>query len=663
MPARSRSVKPTISSSEATKLIRAARVDLKSLARLIDGLKGGSVALATSDNLRTDCFEVFHHHLRKPVEDAKGDEIAFVKPIFFSLFGLTRLGSRYFNSDAIHRQRFKLCWPRIMAWLDAIVEGGFFHKDEGLFFSSCQFLFEIAWIVRREYFDEDDVFKLTTRLWIGHKGVDSTDYYTEQPLIACIQRKVANNDTVGAVELIQSYDICAENLIDTILARLMQATYDFPTIKISKISLLINMLAHLIALSGKIAVEVASRRVGRVLIRIMTKIVNVPSVSEDFMLAVRATLRIFHSFLYGETSDYTLCLMEDGILGLLLKAASLGFDNDIGDQNSTTARVANGISECMVLRELIRALSYRSMVIAARRGRRKLYQKRVVVEELLETTPNEFRDAWETFETVLLEQAIVLSLFGVEFSKDSGACSNSSCSLWKSRKRLQKCGGCSVALYCSTSCQRGDWRYHRNVCKKMDKKSLQDISSRIYRFQRRVATLQCVRFEHHITSISLRKNIPMHDVAIRFNYGCFPFELDVFDCHELLDETKHPPGHVLVAEEVLRRSDTDREKCMVLIVSLVEKEIPYIIYPNRTWAKEVSELPEDLNDEETFYISEDGEILSSDHFDALRACKQLARKHASEGGLCVWDSQVINKAVHDVMRTSWDGEPTTSNSD
>ena len=32
------------------------------------------------------------------------------------------------------------------------------------------------------------------------------------------------------------------------------------------------------------------------------------------------------------------------------------------------------------------------------------------------------------------------------------------------RKELLRCSGCKQALYCSTECQREDWRVHKREC-------------------------------------------------------------------------------------------------------------------------------------------------------------------------------------------------------
>ncbi|KLO08879.1 hypothetical protein SCHPADRAFT_592340 [Schizopora paradoxa] len=462
----------SISSPEAVKLIRAAKVELKSLIQLVNGLGSGSVALATSDKLRTDCFDVFHYHLRKPVERHKCLEFAWIRLITSSLYGVALLGCEYFDMDAVHRQRYKLCWPSILKWLEAIIEGEYYQNDEDHYFNLVPILFRTLWTVRRELFDEDDLFRFAIRLWIGHRADDKTDYYAAQPLIACMQRRVATNDTTRAEEILQANGFSAERLIDKIVARLKHPTYGSSIRNFLNVTLLVDMLGHLIALTERTLLAVASSKVGRILIPIMTEFVNGVGVSVNQMLVVRSTLSMFHTFLIGRPVGYAVALMEAGILNLLLKAASLGFDDALEYKSSSwTARAANSVSEPMVLWELVLCLPYREIAAASRVALHDLYTCGIKVDKLLGASSDKFRGYWKTFETVVLEQTVLLSLFEVDYATDNGACSNLSCRRLTLRKELQKCAGCAVALYCSTSCQKEDWQLHREICKKINESS------------------------------------------------------------------------------------------------------------------------------------------------------------------------------------------------
>ncbi|KLO07684.1 hypothetical protein SCHPADRAFT_945066 [Schizopora paradoxa] len=652
----------SLSSSEANELIRASREDLLSLVILVNGMERGSLALATSDGLRTDCFDLFHYHLQKPVDHDRCMEYDWMKFIIFSLNGIIRLGGNYFNKDATHKQRFMLCWPRILEWLEAIIERNYFQEDEEMYFRMMPVLFKLAWIVRQEYFDEEELFLLAVRLWIGHQGVDGKDYYTSHPLVDLIHRKIELSDTIKAEELLQSCGTCAETLVAKAVTRLKHATYGSPSMDVTQMRFLVNMLADLIPLSERTALEVCSRKVGRVLVRILTRIVERVEVPEEDMIPVRSAQRIFHTSLRRRDLKYALCLVREGFLNLILRTASFLQVEDISsERDSERARVAHKISESMVLSELILFLPYRDLAITSWVMLLNLREKQMAVEEFVERSSNEFQNAWKALEGAVLEQAVLQSLYEVKYAADHGVCSNSSRGLLTNRRHLKKCSGCSVALYCSTSCQQEDWQQHREICKKMDGKSLREMLNKNHRFPRRVATLHFLRFEHHLTRLALRKNIPRCNVAVRIDYSRFPFEFGVLDYHELLDDTKHPPGHVVVAQEFSRQSDTNRDKSVILILRMAEKEVPYIVYPDRAWVKEVCKPEDDLVDEETIYVGEDGEGLSCNHFDALRAIINLARKRAVIGKLllgdiCVYEPRLIRKAVSDVMKLLRDGE-------
>lgn len=40
------------------------------------------------------------------------------------------------------------------------------------------------------------------------------------------------------------------------------------------------------------------------------------------------------------------------------------------------------------------------------------------------------------------------------------------CERWTMFKKQTRCGGCRIAVYCSTHCQKKDWLKHKQFCKK-----------------------------------------------------------------------------------------------------------------------------------------------------------------------------------------------------
>jgi len=90
--------------TDIAKLLKEARFDLhciSDVARLV---------LSVPDNLQTDSFNVFYHHLQKPVDrcqNTSGERVprSFVFKMY-SIFGLRNLGCSYFNRGSEHKQRF-----------------------------------------------------------------------------------------------------------------------------------------------------------------------------------------------------------------------------------------------------------------------------------------------------------------------------------------------------------------------------------------------------------------------------------------------------------------------------------------------------------------------------------------------------------------------------
>jgi len=51
------------------------------------------------------------------------------------------------------------------------------------------------------------------------------------------------------------------------------------------------------------------------------------------------------------------------------------------------------------------------------------------------------------------------------------------CSLCGSTKNLKYCSGCKKIQYCSTSCQKNDWKKHKKICKVASIISKADLNS------------------------------------------------------------------------------------------------------------------------------------------------------------------------------------------
>ncbi len=185
---------------------------------------------------------------------------------------------------------------------------------------------------------------------------------------------------------------------------------------------------------------------------------------------------------------------------------------------------------------------------------------------------------------------------------------------------------------------------------------MDDIVDEYNRFPRKIAAIQVGRHWDHIVSLAKDKGIPIDDMAVRIVYTKSPFQISVFDYHELLDDTKHPPHHVMAANEILRRPEWDRRDCLMVILKTLEMEVPSIVYLNNEWMKVIPDVPDDLEDEVSTYIDEDGNAFACTNVDALRAGVRLAKKLAFDLDQPVWSKDVLHKAT-DVVIADFDQDP------
>ncbi len=174
------------------------------------------------------------------------------------------------------------------------------------------------------------------------------------------------------------------------------------------------------------------------------------------------------------------------------------------------------------------------------------------------------------------------------------------------------------------------------------------ISNEVHRFPRRVATLQINLHWDHIVTLAQKNDIPKKNIGVRVDYDTLPFQIRVFDYHELLDDTKHLSSHVLVANEVDRRHEKGLHDCVVLLLRVVNAEVPCVVYLNDLWAESFLNAPGGTDDEGTVYIDQDGNALTCKNIDPLRAGVRFARENAALYRLPVWSEGALSSAAADV---------------
>ncbi len=153
----------------------------------------------------------------------------------------------------------------------------------------------------------------------------------------------------------------------------------------------------------------------------------------------------------------------------------------------------------------------------------------------------------------------------------------------------------------------------------------------------------------HIVALAQKSDIPVKNIGVRVDYDTVPFQVHVFDYHDFLDDTKYTSSHVLVANEVDRQHERGLCDCVMLLLRVVQTEVPCIVYLNDEWTKSFPTVPEDTDDDEgSTYIDQDGNALACKNIDALRAGVRLARHYAEFYRLPVWSDEALERAVADV---------------
>ncbi len=176
------------------------------------------------------------------------------------------------------------------------------------------------------------------------------------------------------------------------------------------------------------------------------------------------------------------------------------------------------------------------------------------------------------------------------------------------------------------------------------------VSNDYSRFTRKVAVLQISRHWNHILAVAQNKRIEVDDIAIRILFNTFPFEIHVFDYHELLDDATQPPHHVMVANDRERWTETDDSYgCLIAIICIAETEAPCIVYLelDNVSSESIPDPPHSADDHDTVmitYVDEDGNALACKNVDPLYGAVRSAHNFAAELDQAIWSEEVLENA-------------------
>lgn len=375
-------------------------------------------------NLRTDCFDLFYYHLQKPIEHHTCKNELLLNWIFLSFTGIGTLGTSYFGRCAENKRRFATCWPSALKWLKAIFDGGFFHGNEERCYTFTFDVYGIALRVCEDALEENGAFEIAVTAWNGHPTQDGAEYYTARPLLAYLSCK-----TVGMSRIDHILNHCEndpDRLVDKILIRLRYATSHPTSDNVSTVVHLTALMVDLADVDVKsIRVAIFTPKIGRLLASLASSLaLDASLLSTDHLIALRSFFRL----IYGCAQLGPACasgIVGAGVLVPLLRWAS--FESRIAPDPRCSPR------PCDILRLLLKHLSFNDMVDLCGKELQNMYASDVRPKDLLKTSSEEFQNTWQAFESVLLEQTVLIGLFSMDYATELGACAcvSSTCSKFR----------------------------------------------------------------------------------------------------------------------------------------------------------------------------------------------------------------------------------------
>ncbi|KLO06870.1 hypothetical protein SCHPADRAFT_675383 [Schizopora paradoxa] len=648
----------TINSPISVKVLKNAETDLPTLSHV------SSMVNTLPDKQQGLCFNLFHHHLQKKIEDHLCDSDNPYDWVTCALLGIRNLGTEYFKRSENRKQQFIGCWPDIFKWLRAMLNVQDSFEDGLLFWSFAAEATRICLSLHQDVLHEDEVVEFAVRCWIGRQGKDGEDYYTEFPLMACLSVLLTGEQQRGVDLATSGYRI--EKALDACDLDIS----DFASAFVTRLAQRINKSEHttrmgelpfaMVGLPQTLGLIVRLRwlrfipavvnpKVGRCLVAALQVVVDEYPPSPDRLLTINSLLSVIQCSLLLQDVDFAVAIVERGFLGCVIKIAAFELTTPLPGVSMT----------CDVLNSFLPYLVFSDMVVACRRAFEVLHNHQAQLR-LLKETKEEFQHRLIDLENVTLEYNIFLRLTNAGFAPERGICANRACSKKGFRSEFQKCAGCSFILYCSQSCQRQDWDWHRNHCKKLTTSSRNILRDRYIRFPRRLASFYIHRHLRQILApfsdtIKSQKSFPSN-VVVSLNYLTYPASVQVYERTVFLQaQIESDGGHfATVAHEVHRQNDEETHGLMVIINfhTHSEMEIPCVIHYDDVWSRGVSIPNESLKYEGPGIPTSDkeGRPLICPDYDALRAGVVLTKKFAFESGESVWAESVLEKSTSEVLK-------------
>ncbi|KLO18175.1 hypothetical protein SCHPADRAFT_132280 [Schizopora paradoxa] len=555
-----------MSQRDAVKLLNDARTREVHLSDLT--LRVSSRALP--DKYLTAAFDVFHSHLRIPVDHESLDNIRTCRVIVYSILGLGSLRDTYFSQ---HIQQLRQCWPDLVNWSKALFRGRKYREDckplRSLYFAINR-VFDTVAVVDLDLVDNDDIFHFAVELWKGdEEDALSPERYATGPLIACLSKNPAQVNSFCERSAYDPY-----LFVETILARFHAAIFTFSTRRTDSTSDLADLLRRIVACSVEPILQVIlnSKTALPILSRGLNSLLDDAHQTGEHNFTVRCAFEVIATFI-GTKASILPATLRAGLLRVLLAVAA------------NRERYYQGELAIAVIQELQTSLVIKSVVSAAVTSMNKLASNADFdMIWMLHSMDPEFRSDWLRFETLLIENHVVFELIGHGYTEERGTCA--SCRKKCGRKELRKCAGCEINFYCSAACARDDWLRHRVDCKAAGKETERYSRAAHSRTSRRFATSQVNRFWPGIVALARRRKIPIEYLGVHLYHTAIPFKFDVFDCRKILIDEASPEILrkssilALLTKETLRARVEEKDKsCIMLVIDTMWlSDVPYRVY-------------------------------------------------------------------------------------